>query len=159
MTMTMSNPVKPSMLNKIFPVLRILVGALFVVSGFSKLMQPAQNFLAVIKTYEIIDGLAAQLLAQWMPWFEFILGILLILGVWTRVTLVGLWLMNSLFIVALGLGLFRQSPIGQCGCFGEKFTVAPKFMLMIDILLWGVFLVSFKFLKYTKSWSLDKKIQ
>jgi uncharacterized membrane protein YphA (DoxX/SURF4 family) len=151
--------VKNAMANKIGLIVRLAIGGLFIVSGYLKLMQPYENFLAVVKTYEILDGNAAQIFAQWMPWFEFILGIFLFLGLWTRTALTGLWLMNSLFIIALSMALIRKSPIEQCGCFGEKLSVPPQWMLVIDICLWAAFFVMFKFLGQIQNISLDKKLQ
>ena len=83
--------VKEGLPIKAFGILRILIGILFVVSGFMKLMQPYQNFLLTVHSYEILNGLVAEWFAKVMPWAEFFLGVFLILGLWLRPALLGLW--------------------------------------------------------------------
>lgn len=142
---------------KLLGFLRISVGALFIVSGFMKLMQPYQNFLSVVHSYEILNGSLAEIFSIAMPWAEFILGVFLVLGLWLRPVILTLWGLNTLFIIALASAILRRLPIQECGCFGEKFSLPPQWMLILDILLWFVFMAFAGFFDHTKSFSLDKK--
>lgn len=140
---------------KLFVLLRILAGGVFVVSGFIKLMQPYQNFLAAIQSYEILKGAAAEILAKSMPWGEFIVGIFLILGFWSRISILILWVFNTVFIGVIGSALFRRLPIQDCGCFGDSFSLQPQQTLGLDIVLWIVFMFLAAYFSCTQFFSLD----
>lgn len=122
-------------------VVRILLGVAFIVSGYSKLLAPFQNFLAVIHGYELVYGWPATVMAKFMPWLELIFGVFLILGLWSRVSVIILWLMNAAFIFALLQALIRRLPIGDCGCFGDSFHLKPLHMLLLDAVFFVLFLM------------------
>ncbi len=138
--------------------LRIATGLIFVVSGFIKLMQPYQNFLATVQSYEILNGEPAVLLAKTMPWAEFIVGMFLALGLWSRASMFILWIFNSVFIGVLGYALIRKLPIQECGCFGESFSLKPSQTLGLDIGLWLLFLFMAAYFEAARSFSLDKQL-
>ena len=144
------------MTTKFFVFLRILTGLLFVVSGFIKLMQPYQNFLATIQSYEILNSASAVLLARAMPWAEFIVGVFLILGLWSRISMLVLWGFNMVFIGAVGSALIRRLPIQKCGCFGDSFSLTLQQMLCLDIILWLVFMCMTAYFNYARRFSLDQ---
>ena len=136
-------------------IVRVVIGALFVFSGFQKLMQPSENLLAVIHTYALLPNAAAVPFSKILPWAEYIAGVFLILGLWTRLSLAILWLSNTAFIAALSQALPRKLPLGACGCFGDAVTLSPKKMLIVDILLWGVFFILWSRAVRAKPASLD----
>ena len=123
--------------------LRIALGSVFIVSGFQKLIAPPQNFAAVIEKFEIVQGPAAALLSVTLPWIELIAGVLFVLGLWTTVALVVLWLMNTVFAGVLISALIRRLPVEQCGCFGKALSIPLPVMIGIDAVIWIIFLVSF----------------
>ncbi len=128
--------------------LRVFLGAVFVVSGFSKLIEPFANFLAVIHSTRMATGLPAQLLAVGIPWAELILGAFLITGLWTRISSFSLWVLNTAFMAVITWALVSGLPMKECGCFGESFfSFSLRQALLFDALLW----VFFYFL-----WLLDK---
>ena len=123
--------------------LRGVLGAVFAVSGFQKLASPYQNFAAVIEKFELLSAAHAALLAQTLPWAEFVAGVFLILGFWERISLFLLWFMNTVFLGVLGSALARKLPIDSCGCFGEAVTLSLPKILALDISLWVFFLIYF----------------
>lgn len=129
--------------NRLFLGMRVVLGAVFVISGFQKLTAPYQNFAAVIEKFEVLQGPSVSWLAQTLPWAEWLLGVFLILGLWERLSLAGLWGMNTVFIGILSSALIRKLPIQSCGCFGEAIPFTLPQMLCIDISLWGLFLLYF----------------
>ena len=131
------------MKNRLLLSLRVLLGAVFMVSGFQKLTAPYQNFAAVIEKFEILRGPAVPWLAQTLPWAEFVLGVFLIVGLWERLSLLGLWAMNTVFLAVLASAILRKLPVQSCGCFGEAASLSLPQMLGIDALLWVLFLVYF----------------
>lgn len=140
----------------LFLVLRVLVGIVFIVSGYIKLMEPYQNLLAVIYGYKIIAGPAAHFFALTMPWAELIFGAFLVTGLWIRWSAAALWMMNSSFIVAISLALIRKLEINDCGCFGgSRLSMPLQRILMLDIALWFIFSALIIFPKIARFLSLD----
>ena len=135
----MPSPMK----NRLLLSLRFFLGAVFAVSGFQKLIGPYQNFAAVIEKFEILNSSGASWMARTMPWAELVLGVFLVLGLWERLSLAGLWAMNTSFIAAIASALARKLPIQSCGCFGEAVSVPLPVTLAFDILLWALFLLYF----------------
>ena len=136
--------------------LRTGLGSVFVFTGFQKLLAPAENFAAVIETFEIVRGAPAQALARTLPWLEFVAGALFALGLWTRASASVLWAMNTVFIGVLAQALWRRLPIEQCGCFGEAVSLSPLQMLAVDAGLWALFLFFFATRNRVEPLSLDK---
>ena len=124
-------------------VLRAALGSAFVVSGFQKLISPAENFAAVIEKFEIIQGPAAIFLSHVLPWGELVAGACLLVGLWIPLSLAALWLMNTVFIGVLGSALIRKLPLEQCGCFGKNLSIPIPVMLGLDCLIWAAFLFLF----------------
>ena len=137
-------------------ILRLAAGSVFIVSGFLKLTQPYQNFLAVIQRFEVVHGAPAVFFARVMPWVEFVGGVFLVLGFWTRSSTVLLWAMNITFIGVLSSALLRKLPIQECGCFGESLALPVKKTLLIDAGLWIVLAALFVFSSTTVCWGLDR---
>ncbi len=144
------------MKRKILFVLRVALASVFIVSGFMKLMEPAQNFLAVVYEYKILSGPTARLFADSMPWFEFIFGVFLLKGLWTRFSVAALWSLNSLFIIAVGSALWRKLPITECGCFGGQASLPLERVLALDLVLWTAFAVLFLFSRHATRFSMDE---
>ena len=140
---------------KFFVFLRLAVGSLFAVSGFIKLMQPYQNFLAIIRSYEILSGPSAAALAKTMPWAEFVVGVFLMLGLWSRLSILVLWVFNTVFVGVVGSAMIRRLPIQECGCFGDSFSLEPRQVLWLDIGLWLVFLCMAAYFDDMRQFSLD----
>ncbi len=132
-----------SIKNKSRVILQVLLGVVFLVSGFQKLTTPYQNFAAVIEKFEILRGSSISVLAQTLPWAEFILGVFFILGLWENLAFWGLWVMNTVFIGVLVSALTRKLPIESCGCFGEAVSLSLPKILSIDVSLWFLFLIYF----------------
>lgn len=138
--------------------LRMALGLLFVVSGFNKLIEPYQNFMSIILTYDLVDTNTAALVAMVLPWAEFLLGLFLLIGLWLRPSLVGLWFLNMIFLGALASTFIRKISLGECGCFGG-FHLTPQQTFVLDIVLFLCFLSCFLFKDKTREFSLDKQFQ
>jgi uncharacterized membrane protein YphA (DoxX/SURF4 family) len=70
----------------------------------------------MIYNYRLVPGASVNLMALAMPWLELLLGLALLLGIWTRASagLVGALLL--VFVVAISVNLARANAI-DCGCF------------------------------------------
>lgn len=115
---------------------RIMAAAIFIVSGFVKLMEPHENFLAVIHSFDLVGGRPAELISVGLPWVELVFGVFLLAGLWTRLSSGVLWLLSSAFLAVIGSAMFRKLPIDQCGCFGKSLSLPIGQMLFVDLGLW-----------------------
>jgi putative oxidoreductase len=98
---------------------RVVLGGLFAVSGLIKLIEPPENFMTAIHAYRLLPLWAERPLAETLPWVEMTGGVLLLLGVLTRASLLIVVLQLLVFTAALGSTLVRGISLDDCGCFGS----------------------------------------
>jgi len=118
-----------------FVIIRILIGGLFIVSGFEKLIGPYQNFLYVVQSYEFLNPAMNELTARLLPWIELFLGVFIVLGLWLHWMLRALFFLIVLFILVVGQALIRDLPITECGCFGDLVSFPPYVVILFDSVL------------------------
>ena len=125
-------------------------------SGGEKLIGPYQNFLYVVQNYQCLPPFMEEIVARVFPWIELLLGIFLMLGLWTKQALFGILLMFASFMTIVSQAIIRQLPITECGCFGELISFPLPVILTFDSTM---FLISFRLLKkldHTRKISLDQ---
>jgi uncharacterized membrane protein YphA (DoxX/SURF4 family) len=138
-------------------ILRIASGALFIVSGFAKLIEPYQNFLAVIHSYRVVSGEPARAAAIALPWAELIFGVFLLKGLWVRFSAFALWSLNSVFFAVVASALWRKLPIENCGCFGEsRAPLTLSQVLVMDAALWVILGILCVRAADASLWSIDR---
>mgnify|MGYP000099882057 FL=1 len=104
-------------------VCRLTLGGVLFVAGYLKVDKLEVSHMAV-RSYELLPIPIANFLGQTLPFFEVVIGLLLILGAATRaVAALGGFTM-FIFIIAIGQAWARGLNI-DCGCFGGGGTVAP----------------------------------
>ena len=125
---------------------RIFLGTVFAYAGFSKLMEPYENFRGALAEYRVIPYGVVGAVAAILPWLELIFGVFLILGYAVRLSALVSTFLAGGFLVVLGASqLFYGSIPASCGCFGEQgihLTVSQVMSLdFLDFLI-GLKLVS-----------------
>lgn len=119
--------------------LRIIVGIIFIASGFLKLMQPWQEFYAVAKLYGVLPDMLLEPFVRVLPWVEVLSGFFFILGWYCRWSGVIILFMLLSFIIAIIFVIVRGVHLDDCGCFGGTFLAilgtTPWQVLVRDILL------------------------
>jgi uncharacterized membrane protein YphA (DoxX/SURF4 family) len=96
--------------------LRLVLGLTFIVAGLSKLA--ARDDLArTVISYGILPSGWAQFVATWLPRFELMTGMLLVLGVVGRAAAALAALALAAFTAGAIVNLLRGRVI-DCGCFG-----------------------------------------
>ena len=122
-------------------VLRAALGIIFIYAGYLKVKEPWQLFAAGILEYNIIPVSAASFVARTLPWFEILLGLLLVIGRWTRTSTV---LVSGLLVVffALMVRAFAQGKEISCGCFGPGEIISWKTLLRDGSMLAGALFVT-----------------
>ena len=138
-----------------WPLLRVAIGCIFLVSGLEKLLSPYQNFLYVIQAYQIMPSWVETLTAQIFPWVEFLTGVFVVLGLWTPWALRAALVLFACFIVVVGQALLRGIPLDNCGCFGELIHFKPSVIIVMDSGCFLLIVTLLRFLPKVKRLSLD----
>ena len=94
---------------------RIVLGAVFLYASVSKILHPEQ-FAQALMNYRILPLVSVNLVAVILPWVELVVGVLLLVGLFTRASSVVAALLLALFLGAVGSALVRGLDI-SCGCF------------------------------------------
>jgi uncharacterized membrane protein YphA (DoxX/SURF4 family) len=104
---------------------RLALAAVFLWAANTKLRDPWMVFAMEIDAMHIVPGAAVELVARTMPWFELMLGVLLVIGIQMRyVATVATALLVCFFSVLLFL--YFKGFQGDCGCFGPGEQLGPK---------------------------------
>jgi uncharacterized membrane protein YphA (DoxX/SURF4 family) len=104
-------------------VCRLTLGGVLFVAGYLKVDKLEVSQMAV-RSYELLPIPIANFLGQTLPFFEVVIGLLLIVGAATRaVAALGGFTM-FIFIIAIAQAWARGLNI-DCGCFGGGGAVAP----------------------------------
>ena len=120
-------------MKKIFFSIRILIGLIFIISGFEKVTSPYQNFLAVIQDYEVLPYFLEEISARVIPWVELSLGILIILGLWLKISLTFTSILFACFIGFIGQALIRNLGLEGNVIFTGIRNDIPQILNIIDI--------------------------
>jgi uncharacterized membrane protein YphA (DoxX/SURF4 family) len=95
---------------------RAFPAALFLWAGLAKAFDRQGSILAV-DAYDMLPDGAVRVVATVLPWIEVGLGLLLILGLFTRFAGLGTAVLGTVFIAAMAQAKARGLQI-DCGCFG-----------------------------------------
>lgn len=104
-------------------VVRLGLAAVWFASGAIKAADADQTWAAV-HAYQVLPDALVDPVATLLPWFELALGLLLLLGVGTRLVAVLSAVVLVLFMAGVAQAWARGLSI-DCGCFGGGGEVAP----------------------------------
>jgi len=114
--------------------MRIGVGALFILAGAAKAYDPG-TFATEIQRYNLVPWIPGALAAIYLPWLEILAGLLLVLKRFERGALLLITCLLVVFTLALASATLRGLSI-DCGCCGKAFaatgTIVP---LMRNVVL------------------------
>jgi uncharacterized membrane protein YphA (DoxX/SURF4 family) len=94
---------------------RVVLGCVFIYASLDKIRHP-ELFAEAVYNYQLAPEMAVNLVAIWLPWLEFLCGVLLVLGLWVRGSILILSGLLLVFLSAIGINLARGLDI-HCGCF------------------------------------------
>jgi uncharacterized membrane protein YphA (DoxX/SURF4 family) len=104
-------------------VVRLGLAAVWLVSGAIKASDLNQTYIAV-QAYDLLPGEVSSVVAGALPFLELALGVLLLVGLGTRIVAVVSVVVLVAFIGAVAQSWARGLTI-DCGCFGGGGQVAP----------------------------------
>ena len=134
---------------------RVVLGAIFVVAGASKVGH-ADMFAAQIAGFRLLPAAVIAPIAIALPFLEVLLGIYLILGLFTRTAA---WIAVALlaaFDLAIASAVVRGMSV-SCGCFGPNdATVTSWAEVARDAVF--VVLAAFVALRPPGTFALDRRI-
>ena len=134
--------------------MRVLIGGVFLFSGFSKLFLPHGEVVALVQQYQVLPGWLVSLTAMCLPWLEVASGTALLIGFGTTpaamLIAVQLLSFSALMVIVLAAGI----PIEDCGCFGHLGLPETPLQVLIRDLLMLVLLVPV-FLRQRDALGLD----
>ena len=97
-------------------VARLVLAGVLLASGVIKASDPTQTTVAV-KAYQLLPDSVAVVVASILPWLEIATGLVLLLGLATRIGAILSGLLMVAFIIGVGSAAARGLNI-DCGCFG-----------------------------------------
>lgn len=118
--------------------LRLIIGAVFVVSGFAKAIDPWGTFYKVSEYLEIWGWGVPRTLAVTgsiaLGVTELALGALLMLGCWRRAAT---WLLLAMMCLMLPLSawIYATDPVADCGCFGDMLVLSNSATFWKNVVL------------------------
>lgn len=134
---------------------RLLVGVLFIISGFVKLNDPL-GFSYKLQEYFGVDVLNLPFLEPYalgiaviVVVFEVVLGIFLLIGYKPKFTVWSLLLMIIFFTFLTFYSAYFDK-VRECGCFGDALPMTPWESFTKDIILLVLILILFLGVKHIK---------
>ena len=97
-------------------IFRIIVGSIFLISGLAKISDPVR-FMSTLWNFRLFPEIIVPFTSIYLPWLEFILGLLIITGLLYRTGSLMLACLNIVFTLAILSVIIRGIEI-DCGCFG-----------------------------------------
>lgn len=122
---------------------RVALGCVFIYASLDKIRHP-ELFAEAVYNYQLLPEVAVNMVAISLPWLELVSGLFVLLGIWTRGSILLLGGMMLTFFGALGINLARGLDI-HCGCFttqnADPMTILTffrdgLFLLLASYLFW-----------------------
>lgn len=124
----------------------LLIGLVFIVSGFLKLMDPVGAGLIVDEYYKFLGlrflSFSSEFTGYCAALLETVTGAALATGVWKKATAVVSGVMLAFFTL-LTLILLIFNPSMDCGCFGEAIHLTHFQSFLKNVILCGLWALAF----------------
>jgi thioredoxin 1 len=104
--------------------LRIVLAGIFVYAAAPKLLHSDQ-FAENILDYGLLPAQSVNILALWLPMFELLVGLAVLIGFWTRASALAMIGMSALFLGALVWVQSGPTPL-PCSCFSTDPGAPPR---------------------------------
>jgi len=111
-------------------VFRLLLSVLFIWSAWHKIQDPV-SFQVKVNEYEILPVSWEEPFAYILPWVMVTSSGMLAAGILTRLAAATQAGMLAMFMVAIGVNVYRERVLG-CGCFSEEGSPLGWDLLLLD---------------------------
>ena len=101
--------------NKVLFVLRLAMGAVFILASIDKIFNPAV-FSSVLREYKLVPEIFIPLISVTMPWVEFFAGVFIILNIFSQSDALIMIGLNIGYIIGITINL-AWGLVHECGCF------------------------------------------
>jgi hypothetical protein len=91
------------------------LGGIFVYASYDKILHPVP-FAEIVFNYQILPDLLVNLVSLFLPWIELLVGLSLILGIWSFGSVLICTFLLVVFFSTLVFNVARGLDI-DCGCF------------------------------------------
>lgn len=116
------------MLRTALLILRLGLAVVFGYAAWTKLREPWMLFAMSVDAYHVLPEWGAVVVARTLPWVELLLAVLLLVGLWQRVTMPAASLLLAVFFLLMVRSYIRGEAI-DCGCFGPGEAISPITLL------------------------------
>jgi uncharacterized membrane protein YphA (DoxX/SURF4 family) len=120
-------------------ILRLGLAVEFGYAAWAKLRDPWIVFAMSVDAYHVLPQWGVIAAARTLPWIELLLAVLLLAGLWQRVTMPAASLLLAVFFSLMMRSYMRGEGI-DCGCFGPGEAISPVTLLRDGGLLAASFL-------------------
>lgn len=112
---------------------RLFLGILFLYASVDKILNPFP-FSDTVFNYHILPEFSVNLFALWLPVAEFVVGLFLIAGIWSKAASGLVFAMLCMFLIAIIQGVARGIDT-HCGCFTQGGEGSPisSFTILRDV--------------------------
>lgn len=121
--------------------LRVIIGGIFIYAAWLKLREPWQLFAMNIDSYRLLPLTMVEVVARTLPWFELAMGLMLVCGIWLRISSTAISLLLLVFF-SLMVRAYMSGMEINCGCFGTGEPISWKTLLRDGSLLAAALLVT-----------------
>ena len=131
------------MLKRIIAItLSIIVGSIFIYSGYTKLFPVIETFEFTFVELGIANWYTAPFIARLFLGLEFFVGCLLILNYQLKkITIPITIILLSFFTIYLIIQIFVSGNNGNCGCFGEHLKMTPLQAIIKNAIMFGLLFI------------------
>jgi uncharacterized membrane protein YphA (DoxX/SURF4 family) len=121
---------------------RLAIGGLFIYAGLTKGLYPLEEpflFAIAISSYQLLPDALVVFVSRTLPWFEIVLGLLVLIGWQLRWFASTAAALLGAFILAMGV-TYARGIEADCGCFGLGEPISPATLARDSfILLMAIF--------------------
>ena len=137
---------KPFLLKIFFFIISSALGLTFLYSGYVKLVPSIEPFEYTFVDLGIGGWRLAPFIARFMIGLEFLIGFLLITGLYIRKFTIKLTVASLIvFCLYLVFIILKTGNNGNCGCFGNAITMTPLEALIKNAVMLAICFVLFKY--------------
>ncbi|MES2515874.1 MAG: MauE/DoxX family redox-associated membrane protein [Bacteroidota bacterium] len=136
---------KPILIKSAFFIISAIMGVVFIFSGYVKLLPAVEPFEFTFVDLGLGGWRMAPFIARFMIGLEFLIGLLLITGLYMRFTIkltVGSLIAFCIYLVFI---MIKSGNNGNCGCFGAAITMTPLEALIKNAVMLAVCFLLYKY--------------